>query len=100
LRDGPGWPEYLIFNFGATARVTRVRIGTPLTLGKINYRVVSKVRIEAANNCDNFNVMFEAGIPFNNIIEFPNTVVASHIKIVIIGSDNGNMDASPIAINE
>jgi len=44
--------------------------------------------------------VLEQGIPVNNIIEFPRPVVASVIKIVIIGSDQSNQDASPIAVNE
>ena len=94
------WTEYLKFSFGGTARITRLRIGTPLTVNMIINRVATKVRIEESTNCQDFSPVFEQGIPFNNIIEFPRPVVASVINIVIIGSDQSNLDASPIAVNE
>jgi len=61
---------------------------------------VSKVRIEASNNCDKFTRIYEQGIPPNNIIDFPKTIVASVIRIVIVGSEPSNQDSSPIAVNE
>ncbi len=100
LRDGLSWTEYLKFTFGGTARITRVRIGTPFTVNSIINRVVTKVRIEESTNCQYFSTVLEQGIPVNNIIEFPRPVVASVIKIVIIGADQSNQDASPIAVNE
>jgi hypothetical protein len=60
----------------------RIRIGQPVALGMI----VTKVRISAGTNCDNFNRVLESGIPFSNIIELPTTIVASHVKITVLVS--------------
>ena len=100
LRDGSAWTEYLKFNFGGTARINKVRIGTPIMANMVISRSVYSVRIESGSNCDTFKNKFETRIPTNNMIEFQDTVVASVIKITILGLDSFAPDLSPIAVNE
>jgi hypothetical protein len=47
LRDGVGWNEYLIFNLGGIARITRIKFGQPTAIGQISYRIVTKVLTES-----------------------------------------------------
>ena len=101
LRDGSLWREFLKFNLGGTARITGILIKSPALLNSINYRVVSKVLIEASNNCDNFVPVYDSGIPVDGVVRFAKTVIASNVKITITGLDSSdNADASPIAINK
>ena len=101
LRDGSLWNEYLKFNLGGTARVTGIMIKSPALLNGISYRAISKVRIEASSNCENFVPVYDSGIPVDFTIRFAKTVVASNFKIVITGLDsNDNSDTSPIGVNK
>jgi hypothetical protein len=76
-------------------------IKSPALLNGINYRVVSKVLIEASSNCDNFVPVYDSGIPVDGVVRFSKTVVASNIKITITGLDSSeNADSSPMALNK
>jgi hypothetical protein len=99
LRDGIGWQEYLTFSFNSTARISALRIGTPTSIGNKNFRSVFKVRIEVSSNCHHFTPVLESAIPVDNIIRFAKTLIASNLKIIFIGVDPTNADASPIGIN-
>jgi hypothetical protein len=60
----------------------------------------SQVRISAGSNCDNFNRVIEVGIPPDNIIILPTTIIASHVKITVLASDTSvDASASPVGVN-
>jgi len=75
-------------------------VNSPTTLGTNTYRQAFKVRVEYANNCDNFNVAFDLAITFDNKVVFPYTLVASNLRIKVVSADTTSMDSSPIALNQ
>ena len=91
--------EYLKFNFGGPARINRMKIFSPVNVLGVSRRQVTRVRIEASNNCDFFSYVLETDIPANNTITFPTAIEASNIKVIITGSDSANADTKPMAIN-
>ncbi len=101
LRTGKGWDNYLLFDFRANARLTRVRINKPTEINGTAVRPIDKVTIEASNNPGSFyEHAIDVAPDTEKKITFNPPITARFAKIKITPIISAAADASPIAVNE
>ena len=104
LRSLGTWQEYLEFDFLTLARIGSVHIGGSaggLTQATDVYRAAKRVRVEAAESPGAFTPVVELDLPANRTVAFAPALVARHVRIwLVTATSNGDLENTPIAVNE
>ncbi len=100
MRAGSEWKPYLEFDFTTMARINRVTIGQPTTVGSLEVRSASRVMISLSRVPDFAdNVVMEADVIPGEPVDLGVAIEAQFVKIEILETSAGGEDRMPLAVN-
>ncbi len=102
LREGSGWETYLEFDFRTVARINKILVGRPTSIGSVPVRPASRVSVMYSHVPGLVTSVFASLVDVreDGEIEVEQALEARVVRLVVESAAAGAVDEAPIGVNK